>query len=122
MTPAKGSMNAVALAESPALPSIEVALPERIVGRNAAVAEQERIGSRPVQFNLSEEAYEKLSQLKESLGAASKTEVVRLGLGVLAWVVEELSADHKILVKRAPGDVVELAFPYLTIKKKSHSG
>ena len=117
------AMNAAALAESSALPGIEVALPERLVGRAAtAVAEQERIGSRPVQINFSEEAYQKLSQLKESLGAASKTEVLRLGLGLLAWVVEELSQDHKILVKRAPDNIVELAFPYLTIRKKAHSG
>lgn len=119
---AKASMNAAALADSSALPGIEVALPEGLIGRRAREVAEQRIGSRPVQFNFSEEAYEKLSQLKESLGAASKTEVVRLGLAVLAWVVEELSEDHKILVKRAPGNLVELAFPYLTIRKKAHSG
>lgn len=118
----KASMNAAALAESSALPGIEVALPEGLIGRRAREVAEQRIGTRPVQFNFSEEAYEKLSQLKESLGAASKTEVVRLGLAVLAWVVEELSEDHKILVKRAPGNLVELAFPYLTIRKKAHSG
>ena len=61
----------------------------------------------------------KLVQLKQSLGVASKTEVVRLGLAVLAWVVEELTESHKIVVQRGPNNVVELAFPYLKIKKKS---
>jgi hypothetical protein len=116
---AEETMNAAAVVENSELSGIEVAFPKPFPRRDVtAVAKQERIGSRPVQFNLSEEAYEKLSQLKESLGAASKTEVVRLGLGVLGWIVEELSEDHKILVKRAPGVVVELAFPYLAIKKK----
>jgi len=123
MNPARAaSMNTAVLEDSSALPGIEVALPEPLRGRHAVPVDQDRIGSRPVQFNLSEEAYQKLSLLKDSLGAASKTEVVRLGLGVLAWVVEELSADHKILVRRANDDVVELAFPHLNVKKKSHAG
>ena len=113
------SMSAVAFAEAPTLPVIDV-LPEQAAsGHATAAAPQERIGSRPVQFNLSEDAYSKLGQLKQSLGVSSKTEVVRLGLAVLAWVVEELSESHKIVVQRGPNNVVELAFPYLKIKKKS---
>lgn len=113
------SMSAVALEEAPTLPVIDV-LPEQAVSRDAtATVPQERMGSRPVQFNLSEDAYSKLAQLKQSLGVASKTEVVRLGLAVLGWVVEELSENHKIVVQRGPNNVVELAFPYLKIKKKS---
>jgi len=113
------SMRAVTLEEAPTLPVIDV-LPEQAISRDATAAvPQERIGSRPVQFNLSEDAYSKLVQLKQSLGVASKTEVVRLGLAVLAWVVEELTESHKIVVQRGPNNVVELAFPYLKIKKKS---
>lgn len=120
MSPARvASTSAVALEEAPTLPVIDV-LPAQGVSRGATAAgPQERIGSRPVQVNLSEEAYARLAQLKESLGVASKTEVIRLGLAVLAWVVEELSEGHKILVQRGPNNVVELAFPYLKIKKTS---
>jgi hypothetical protein len=122
---AAAAMNTLVVEEeSQELPGIEATLPERLAGPGAtAVADhvQARIGARPLQLNLSEETYETLTQLKEILGAASRTEVVRLGLGVLAWVVEELSADHKIIVKRAKDDIVELAFPYLSIKKKARA-
>lgn len=71
---------------------------------------------RPVQFNFSQDAFQELSELKEKLGVVSRTEVVRLGLGVLSWVIEELENDHKIFVQREPGKAVELAFPHLKIK------
>jgi hypothetical protein len=77
------------------------------------------ITAKPVQLSLSQSAYQKLSDLKERLGVASRTEVARLGLGVLSWVVEELENDHKILVQREPGKAVELAFPYISIRSKT---
>ncbi len=76
------------------------------------------MNTRPMQFNFSEDAYRKLSELKDRLGVTSKTEVIRLALAVLSWVVEELEDDHKILAQREPGKAVELAFPYLQIKAK----
>ncbi len=92
---------------------------EASVKESISTAVRSRLGARPVQLSLSAEAFEKLTDLKEKLGVASKTEVVRLGLGVLSWIVEELSENHKILVERAPGHTAELAFPYLNIKKKA---
>jgi len=77
-----------------------------------------RIGVKPVQFNFSQDAYQELSGLKERLGVTSKTEVVRLSLGVLSWVVEELENGNKILAQREPGKAVELAFPYLKIRSR----
>jgi hypothetical protein len=76
---------------------------------------------RPVQFNFSHDAYRELSELKGRLGVTSKTEVVRLGLSVLSWVVEELENGNKILAQREPGKAVELAFPYLKIKSKART-
>jgi len=112
------SMSAVAVEEVSTLPVIDV-LPEQMTSKGSATVPQERIGTRPVQFNLSEEAYGKLVELKKSLGVASKTEVFRLGLAVLSWVVEELAEkDHKIVAKRGPNNYVELAFPFLHIRKK----
>jgi hypothetical protein len=74
---------------------------------------------KPIQFNFSKEAYDELSALKDELQAPSKSEVVRLALSVLGWVVEELKANHVIMVQREQGQAVELAFPFLRLKNKS---
>jgi len=74
------------------------------------------VNVKPVQFNFTQDAYHKLTELKQRMGAGSKAEVVRLALAVLSWIVEELEQDHTILVQREPGQAVELAFPYLKVK------
>lgn len=77
---------------------------------------------RPIQFNFSQDAYETLSALKKDLDASSKTEVIKLALIVLSWIVDELKKEHTILVEREPGKAVELAFPFLRVKHETSSG
>lgn len=71
---------------------------------------------RPIQFNFSEQAYDRLTALKVELDAPSKTEVIRLALGVLEWIVDELKQGNKILVEREPDKAIELSFPYLHVR------
>lgn len=52
-----------------------------------------------VQLDFSEEAFKTLKTLKDRLGAKTNTEVIRQGLGVLRWIVEERSAGKQILSK-----------------------
>lgn len=73
---------------------------------------------KPIQFNFSKAAYERLEELKTQLNVSSKTEVVRLSILVLSWLVKELKAGHKILVVKEPGQAVELNFPYLPIQQQ----
>jgi hypothetical protein len=73
---------------------------------------------KPIQFNFSEEAYKKLEALREDLDVSSKTEIIRLALAVLSWIVEELKAGHTILVEKEPGKATELAFPFLRISSR----
>ena len=76
---------------------------------------------KPVQFNFTEKAYDQLTALKVDLGAASKTEVVRHALTVLWWLVQELKKGHTIWVQRAPGEMIELAFPYLNLSEPAEA-
>jgi hypothetical protein len=50
-----------------------------------------------------------------SISHLSKTEVVRLSLPVLTWLMSQLKQGHKIMVERE--EVVELNFPYLHVEQ-----
>src|SRR2546429_6597463 len=114
----RAAVGSQAVSESPSLLEGELS-PDRFLTEEVTGAMQkDKMTVRPVQFNFSQDAYQKLAELKERLGVTSKAEVVRLGLAVLSWVVEELEDDHKILVQRDRDKAVELAFPYLKVKQR----
>jgi hypothetical protein len=75
-----------------------------------------KMNVKPIQFNFSEEAYNDLSNLKQKLNVSSKTEVIRLALAVLSWLVDELEAGHTVLAQREPSKATELVFPFLRVK------
>jgi hypothetical protein len=114
----RAAVGSHAVSESSSLQEGDLSSDRFLTKEVTAAMQKDKMGVRPVQFNFSQDAYLKLAELKERLGVTSKTEVVRLGLAVLSWVVEELEDDHKILVQREPGKAVELAFPYLKVKQR----
>jgi len=55
---------------------------------------------RRVQFILPEPTIEKLDQLKEQMGASSRTEVLKIALELLHWAVAHRAKGEKIAAVR----------------------
>ncbi len=70
-----------------------------------------------LQIDFSEKAYKELEELQERLGATSKSEVMRNALGILRWVVEEVSEGHRILVEKPQG-TREIVFHFIERSKE----
>lgn len=72
-----------------------------------------------LQIDFGEEGYQELEALQQTLGAPSKSEVIRDALGVLRWAAEEIRDDNRILVEkrqRGKNEVKEIIFHF--IKKR----
>jgi hypothetical protein len=65
-----------------------------------------------VQFDFTDEALGALDDLKAKLGLSSRAEVIRYGLRILGWTLEQLESDGKILVEKN-GRAQEVVFPFL---------
>ncbi len=76
------------------------------------------INIRTAELYLNQQGYQDLAVLRARLRVPSKSEVLRLGLCVLSWVVEELEAGHKIIVQKQQGRFVGLSFDFLKVKPK----
>lgn len=68
------------------------------------------------QVNFSKETLEELDNLKETLHAASRAEVVRNAIGVLKWVTKNLTDRNKIVVERKNNERAEVVFPFSLIQ------
>lgn len=73
-----------------------------------------------VQFDFTEEALRTLDGLKEKLGLSSRADVIRYGLRILGWTLDQLESDGKILVEKN-GRAQEVVFPFLRVPEEATS-
>jgi len=78
-----------------------------------------------IQFGFSHEALDAIDSLAISLGAQTKTEVVRTALKVLTWVIEKQEEGFSIVANDKSGasrdvELLDLRFPYhYNVKKQN---
>ncbi len=72
---------------------------------------------RRVQLDFSEEAFAELEEMQKQVHAASRAEVLRLGLGLLRWLQGHIDEGHKIKVEKEDGELTEVEFAFLTPSK-----
>ncbi len=70
-----------------------------------------------LQFDFTQEAYDELTQLQQATSAPTKAETVRYALRALQWIVEELDAGGRILVKQKD-HTQEAVFPFFVSNPK----
>ena len=78
---------------------------KKIIGLNP----DDRISHR-VQFDLSEQAIEKLDDLVEKNGFSSRVGALRYGLRILKWVVACQAEEKEVLVKKRDGEEIGIIF------------
>lgn len=61
-------------------------------------------------FQFTQSASQSLSRISRLTGLRDESNILRLALGVLRWVVENQRNGHQILVKRLDGSVGELEY------------
>ncbi len=73
-----------------------------------------------IQFNFTKEALEELDELKESAFAPSRAEVIRWGLRLVQWVIEQSRNGTKIIIEK-DGALREVNFPFLAVQPKKQA-
>jgi hypothetical protein len=75
--------------------------------------EQKKISQKHrIQLDFSEEAFQTLQTLKKQINATTHAEVIRNALGLLKWVVKEVSDGNRVLVE-SKDEVRELVIPFI---------
>ena len=78
--------------------------------------EEAQTQKRRVQLDFSDEAFETLLSLKRAIGASTNAEVIRHGLALLQWAVEETQQGKSIIVEGDNKDVRKIVLPF-TVRK-----
>ena len=65
-----------------------------------------------VQFYFEPDAVEALDELQDKTGLSTRAEVVRYGLRVFEWLVDEIQGENEVLIRKPNGDVQGLLLPF----------
>jgi metal-responsive CopG/Arc/MetJ family transcriptional regulator len=71
------------------------------------------MGKTRIQFDFTDEALHELDELKEITGS-SRAEVIRHGLRMLQWTIEQTQVNKGIVLVEKDGKQREVVFPFLS--------